>query len=69
VREEAEVKLGGFFGVVIEPEEWRNFVHGWHSTSREVSSDKKGFVARRKARRSFREPKLPPSFGFCDVQV
>src|SRR5579862_2039450 len=26
--EDVQVKLGGFFGVVIEPEEWRKFVHG-----------------------------------------
>src|SRR5580658_3547320 len=32
VREGAQVKLSGFFGVVIEPEEWRKFVHGWHSS-------------------------------------
>ena len=32
--------LGGFFGVVIEPEEWRKFVHGWRGTSHEVASDK-----------------------------
>ena len=40
VREDAQVKLGGFFGVVIEPEEWSKFVHGWHSTSHEVTFDK-----------------------------
>jgi hypothetical protein len=40
VREDAQVKLGGFFGVVIEPEEWRNFVHSWHGTSREATFDK-----------------------------
>jgi hypothetical protein len=40
LREDAQVKLGGFFGVVIEPEEWRKFVHGWHGTSQEVPSDK-----------------------------
>jgi hypothetical protein len=40
VREDTQVKLGGFFGVVIEPEEWRKFVHGWHGTSQEVTSDK-----------------------------
>jgi hypothetical protein len=43
VWENAQVKLGGFFGVVIEPEEWRNFVHGWHGTNREVTSDKPTF--------------------------
>jgi hypothetical protein len=40
VREDSQVKLGGFFGVVIEPEEWRKFVHAWHGTSQEVTSDK-----------------------------
>ena len=44
VREDAQVKLGGFFGVVIEPEEWRKFVHGWHGTRRNVTSDKPGFT-------------------------
>jgi hypothetical protein len=38
VREDAQVKLGGFFGVVIEPEEWRKFIHSWHGTSQEVTS-------------------------------
>src|SRR5437588_7914808 len=41
VREDAQVEFGGFFGVVVEPEEWRKFVHGWHGTSQEVSSDKR----------------------------
>ena len=31
---DAEVKLGGFASVVIEPEEWRKFVHGWHRSNR-----------------------------------
>src|ERR1700760_2754054 len=35
VRKDAQVKLGGFFGVVIEPEEWRKFVHSWHGSSQE----------------------------------
>ena len=43
VREDTQVKLGGFFGVVIEPEKWRNFVHGWHATRQEVTSDKPTF--------------------------
>jgi hypothetical protein len=38
VREDAQVKLSGFFGVVVEPEEWRKFVHSWHGTSQEVNS-------------------------------
>jgi len=29
VREDTQVELGSFFGVVVEPEERRNFVHGW----------------------------------------
>jgi hypothetical protein len=40
VREDTQEKLRGFFGVVLEPEEWRKFVHGWHRTSPEVTSDK-----------------------------
>jgi hypothetical protein len=40
LREDAEVKLGGFFGIVIEPEKGRKFVHGWHGTSPDVTSDK-----------------------------
>jgi hypothetical protein len=40
VREDTQVKLSGFFGVVIEPEEWRKFVHGCHGTSRAVASGK-----------------------------
>ena len=40
MREDAQVKLGGFFSVVIEPEEWRKFVHGWHRTRQDVTSDK-----------------------------
>jgi hypothetical protein len=43
VREDAQVKLGGFFSVVIEPEERRKFVHRWHGTRRDVSSDKPTF--------------------------
>jgi hypothetical protein len=27
VREDAEVKRGCFFGIVVEPKEWREFVH------------------------------------------
>src|SRR5580692_11734099 len=42
VREDAQVKLGGFFGVVVEPEEWRKFIHGRHDTSLEVTSEKNG---------------------------
>jgi hypothetical protein len=38
MRENAQIKLGGFFGIVTEPEEWRNFVHGLHGTSQEVTS-------------------------------
>src|SRR5882757_729920 len=45
VREDTQVKLSGCFGVVIEPEEWRKFVHGCHGTSQAVTSDK---PARRK---------------------
>jgi hypothetical protein len=41
VREDAQVKLGGFFSVLIEPEEWRKFVHGWHPTRQKVISDKR----------------------------
>ena len=33
VGENAEVEFGGFFGVVVEPEEWREFVHGWDGIS------------------------------------
>ena len=40
VREDAQVKLGGFFRIVIEPEEWRNFVHSCHATSQEVTFGK-----------------------------
>lgn len=40
VFEPPQVKLGGFFGVVMEPEEWRKLVHGWHGTSHEVTSGK-----------------------------
>jgi hypothetical protein len=40
VREHTQVKLSGFFGVVIEPEEWRNFVHGWNGSKQEVTDDK-----------------------------
>ena len=29
VRENAQIKFGGFFGVVIEPKEWRNFAQLW----------------------------------------
>jgi hypothetical protein len=43
VREDAQVKLGDFFSVVIEPEEWRKFVHGWHRSRQEVTSDKPTF--------------------------
>jgi hypothetical protein len=34
MREDAQVKLSGFFRVVIELEEWRKFVHGWHGSNR-----------------------------------
>jgi hypothetical protein len=40
VREDTEIKLGCFFGVVVEPEEWSEFVHGWHDISHEVCSSK-----------------------------
>ncbi len=40
VGEDAQVKFGGFFGVVIEPEERREFVHGRHGIKREVGDDK-----------------------------
>ncbi|HMH14731.1 MAG TPA: hypothetical protein VK578_16655, partial [Edaphobacter sp.] len=40
IRKDAQVKLSGFFGVVIEPEEWRKFVHGWHGSRLEVTDDK-----------------------------
>jgi hypothetical protein len=40
VREDAQVELGGFSGVVIEPEEWRNFIHGLHGTSEAVTFGK-----------------------------
>jgi hypothetical protein len=33
VRKDAEIEFGGFFGIVIEPEEGRKFVHGWHGSS------------------------------------
>jgi len=35
VREDAQVELGGFFGVVVEPEERRKFIHALHGTSQE----------------------------------
>jgi hypothetical protein len=38
VREDTQVKLGGFFSVVIKPEERRKFVHAWHNTSQEFAS-------------------------------
>jgi hypothetical protein len=40
VRKDAQIKLSGFFGVVIEPEEWRKFVHGWRGSRQEVTDDK-----------------------------
>jgi hypothetical protein len=43
VREDAQVKLGGFFGVVIEPEEWRKFVHACMVPARRFTSDKPTF--------------------------
>ena len=46
VREDAEVELGGFFSVVIEPEEWHKFIHGWHGISQEVTSEKPGLSFR-----------------------
>ena len=65
MREDAEVKLRGFFRVVIEPEEWRNFVHGWHGSKKEVSEDK-GFV-------EICRPKMPegrrPDGLRCEVHM
>ena len=40
LREDTQVKLGDFFGVVIEPEEWRNFIHGRHGISQQPTPDK-----------------------------
>lgn len=34
VGKDAEIKIGGFFGVVVEPEEWGKFVHGWDGSGR-----------------------------------
>ncbi len=43
MRKDVQVKLSGFSRVVIEPEERRNFVHGWEDTSPKVTSDKPTF--------------------------
>jgi hypothetical protein len=40
VRKDTQVKLSGFFGVFIEPEEWRKLVHGWHGNRKEVTDNK-----------------------------
>jgi len=41
IGEDAEVELGSFFGVVLEPEEWRKFVHGWDCSSEETLSGRR----------------------------
>ena len=51
MREDAQVKFGGLFGVVIEPEERRKFIHGWHGSSREVTSAKPTSTAKIRERR------------------
>jgi hypothetical protein len=40
MREDTEVKLGSFFAVVIEPDEWRKLVHGWRGTSQNFGNDR-----------------------------
>jgi hypothetical protein len=43
VWKDAQVKLGGFFSIVIKPEEWRDIVHGWHGIRQEVNDDRPAF--------------------------